>query len=63
MSRWRVIQISDEEAKDTDFTSAELIGISIILRHCMGLPHDGKHNVYYRAWQKLQDPVAIALEE
>ena len=66
--RWRVVDVefvNDEMTHvddDTDLTSAELIGLSILAGHHIGLPHDAS-NVYWRAWQKIQAAVQQALDE
>ena len=57
---WRVIEVPDGESGD--LTSAELIGVSVMLAQHMGEPHN-EYNVFYRAWEKLQPQVSAAVGE
>lgn len=59
MRRWRIIEVMDH-VQDTDLTDDELVGVSIILGHYSGEPRDDK-NVYWRARQKIQPQVQVAL--
>jgi hypothetical protein len=61
MNRWRLVEIPEGEQCETDLTDAELIGVSIILAHNCGAPRD-EWNVYWRAWDKLQRDVKIAID-
>lgn len=56
---WRVIEVTDDP-QDTDLTDSELVGISVLMTHHANEPHDAA-NVYWRARQKLQPQVQIAL--
>lgn len=58
--RWRLV-VTDDPG-DYDLTDSELVGISVLLTHNAGEPHDDA-NVYWRARQKLQPSVQIALTE
>lgn len=59
--RWRLVKVSEDEAVDTDLTNAELIGVDILVKQGMGLPHSDD-NVFYRAWNKLHGPASEACE-
>lgn len=59
--RWRIVEVADK-GQPTDLTSSELVGISVLLTHRAGEPHDDM-NVYWRARQKIQPQVEIALDE
>ena len=61
MMRWRLTQVEDDSAESTDLTDSELIGVSIVLTHNCGEPYDEKYNVYWRARQKIQPAVKIAI--
>ena len=50
------------DIRESDLTSGELVGISVMLTHNMGEPHSDD-NVYFRARQKIQPQVQIAIEE
>lgn len=56
---WRIIEIPDEEASETDLSDGELIGISISLRYLSEEPDD--FDVYWRARRKIQPQVEVAL--
>ena len=59
--RWRIVETTDER-KESDLTSSELVGISVMLTSYMGEPH-GEYNVYYRARMKIQPQVREALND
>ena len=59
---WRIVEVPEEEATETDLTDSELVGVSILLTHKCGGPRDDM-NVYWRARQKMQPQVEIALEK
>lgn len=59
---WRLVDVPDGEEVDTDLTDAELIGVNIMLTHNAGEPRDSSMNVYWRARQKIQTQVAVALD-
>lgn len=57
---WKIVPA---DPSDTGaLTDSELIGISIIVGHNAGEPHDDV-NVYWRARMKIQPQVRIALDE
>jgi hypothetical protein len=58
---WRIIEIPDENARPTDLTNGELIGVSVLLTHHAGEPRN-EVNVYWRAREKLQENVERAIE-
>jgi hypothetical protein len=58
--RWKIVETSGDDADA--LTSTELVGLSILVGNHCGLPHDGG-NVYFRAWDKIQDVVEIAIED
>ena len=58
---WRLIEVSEDVAQETDLSDGELLGISILLTHESGEPRD-ERNVYWRARQKIQPQVTAALE-
>jgi hypothetical protein len=60
--RWRLIEVDDADATDGDLSDAELVGASIILTNGCGEPRDERYNVYWRARQKIQPQVLIALD-
>ena len=49
---WRIVEVSDDEAVETDLTNSELIGASILLNQLCGFPRNDL-NVYWRAGTKL----------
>lgn len=49
---WRIVEVSDDEAVETDLTNSELIGASILLTQLCGFPRNDL-NVYWRASTKL----------
>ena len=53
---WRLIEVDDAEASETDLSDSELIGISVVLAH-NGEPGD----VYRRAHTKIQPQVEKAI--
>jgi hypothetical protein len=59
---WRLVEVEEADAQPTDLTDSELIGASIILTHHSGEPYDDV-NVYWRARQKIQPAVRIALDK
>lgn len=67
MTHWRIVSIDEGEDEcwrltpETDLTSSELVGISVMLAHHCGGPYD-ESNVYFRAYQKIQEAVAKAQE-
>jgi len=56
---WRLVHIEEEDEIDSDLTSGELIGISVVLARFA----DGDGNCYDRAWEKIQPQVNQAIEE
>ena len=58
---WRISEIPDSEAKESDIDNSELIGISILLREYSGEPRDPEKNVYWRAYEKIQPQVEAAV--
>jgi hypothetical protein len=58
--RYRIIQVDGDS--DSDLTANELIGIAVLLEHGMGEPKNAI-NVYWRAKQKIQAAVDVAIEE
>lgn len=59
--RWRIVEVPEELALETDLTDSELIGVSILLTHQSGEPRD-EMNVYWRARQRIQYAVGVAIE-
>jgi len=59
---WRIVSVIPGDERPADLTSSELVGISVLLTHYSGEPHD-ELNVYWRARQKIQPMVYVALEE
>lgn len=59
---WRIIEVPDSEAKESDLDNTELIGVSILLREYSGEPRDPQVNIYWRAYQKIQPQVEAALK-
>ena len=59
---WRIIEVSDDEAMETDLTDSELIGVSVLLTHQCGEPRDVRLNVYWRAREKIHPQVEIAID-
>lgn len=57
--KWRLVQVEEQDAIESDLDSSELIGISVVLaRHS-----DGDGNCYDRAWEKIQPQVTLAIKE
>jgi len=59
---WRIVSVAPGDERPDDLTSSELVGISILLTHYSGEPQD-EFNVYWRARQKIQPMVQIALQD
>ena len=55
---WKIIEVDD--TIDSDLTDGEFIGISVLLINSCGDPYD-ENNVYFRAWEKMQDQIQVAL--
>lgn len=56
---WRLVEVPDGE-QSNDLTDGELIGISVLLTHECGSPRDD-FNVYWRARNKIQPQVEVAM--
>jgi hypothetical protein len=56
---WRIIEVDEGEATDSDLTDSELVGISVALLAVAGRSANG-NSVYQRAWVKLQSAVIRA---
>lgn len=58
---WRLTEVPDSEAQAEGLSNGELVSISIMLAQHMGEPLNDM-NVYYRAWEKLQPMVHVAMD-
>lgn len=55
MRRWKVVEA--DPGDEAGLTDSELAGVSIVLAQtCIG------DDVYYRAWEKIQPQVRLAME-
>lgn len=57
--KWRIIEVSDEEATDDDLNSSELVSLSIAV---LNIARKTKYDNYYSAWLKLRPQVKVALD-
>lgn len=57
---WKIVEAYPNDPNAMD--SSELVGLSVVLNCAMGKPYN-KMNVYYRAWQKIQSVVNVALND
>lgn len=63
MKNWRIVEVPEGEAVlPSDLTSSELFGVSVLLTHQCGEPYDDS-NVYFRARNKIQPQVRIAMDD
>jgi hypothetical protein len=60
--RSKIVETSGDDAVRVDEHRTWDMGLSILVGNHCGLPHDGG-NVYFRAWDKIQDVVEIAIED
>lgn len=58
---WRLIEIDDSEAVETDLTDGELLGVSIMITHNTSPEDRTDRDVYWRARQKIRQHVDKAL--
>lgn len=58
--KWRIIEVPQGEETESDLTSGELVGVSVLLAHNPSVNDD---NVYIRAYRKLQSVVNRAIED
>jgi hypothetical protein len=56
---WRIIEVDETEATDSDLTDSELVGISVALLAVAGRSANG-NSVYQRVWAKLEPAVTRA---
>jgi len=61
--KWRIVSVEEGQEQESDLTSDELVGVSVLLTHQCGEPRDVKFNVYWRAREKMQPQVMIALDD
>jgi len=56
---WKIVHVDDGDPSAT-WTDSELVGVSVLLTHRAGEPYD-ESNVYWRARERMQPQVEIAL--
>lgn len=60
---WRIVEVAPGDKRpEEDLTDSELVGISVLLTHQCGEPRT-ERNVYWRARQKIQYAVEVALDD
>lgn len=57
--KWRIIEVSDEEATDDDLTNGELLALSVA---AINVASRTGYDTYDSAWKKLRQPVKVALD-